>query len=808
MKIMDEKRIALSVTELVRFAAGAGNIDARYGGDATGALSKGAAVHRRLQRESGGLYLPEVALSGSVSLDGIEYLLSGRADGIIDTPEGSVTVDEIKSTRLSPALLSPAVHEMYFAQGEVYAFLYSVIHRLDRMAVRLTYYHTETDKIYRTVREYSASELKERVILLLRKAAAAVTAVCERKLILPGELADAPFPYDNKREGQKETVLRAYSVFRQGGRIFAEAPTGIGKTISALYPALKAVGTGHADKVFYLTAKGVIARQAAATAEKMGAEHLRTVILSARSKMCISDVKPSPSHTAETCNPDVCCGAKGHYERSREALDELLGMRGVYTPELITRVAVKYKVCPYELSLDLSEFCTVVICDYNYLFSPRVKLRRYFSDNGAERTDPSERFIFLIDEAHNLLSRARDMYSASLSSIEADGFGEIGGVAGEAALQLASALRGCTSYISESEENELDDGSLGMCGATVIPSPPEAVTEAAESFCRGVTARKAVGAVISPELTEFYYKVNAYLDRAKNSDDRYAAYLEMRGEELELRLICLDPSADISRCLDTGQGAMFFSATLSPIDYYINVLSGPDSAESLVLESPFPTENFSVFIGDRFSTRYSDREKSLTALSDMIAAAAGAKKGNYIVFFPSYGYMNSVYERFKKRYPTVNAIVQERNSGEKKRREFIASFADDGERRVFFCVLGGIYSEGIDLTGDKLIGAIIVGVGIGQMSNERNVLAEYYEKKYEAGYDYAYTYPGINRVLQAAGRVIRSETDRGIIVLLDDRYADGKYMELFPASWKGNIRFVGDAPSLREAAKRFWADEQ
>lgn len=808
MKIMEEKRIALSVTELVRFSVGAGNIDARYGGDVTGALIRGSAIHRRLQRDSGGLYVPEVPLTGTVNLDGYEYILSGRADGIIETPDGAVTVDEIKSTRIAPALLSPSVHEMYFSQGEIYAFLYSEYKGLGRVSVRLSYYHTETDKIYRTTREYSAAELRERVLLMLGKVMFMVRAIEERRLVLPSELTNAGFPYDNKREGQKETILRAYSVFRRGGRIFAEAPTGIGKTISALYPALKAVGTGHADKVFYLTAKGVIARQAADAAEKMGAPHLRTIILSARSKLCISEVKPSPSHTAETCNPDVCHGAKGHYERSREALSELLELREVYTPELITRVAKKHRVCPYELSLDLSEFCTLVICDYNYLFSPRVKLRRYFSDNGAERIDPSERFIFLIDEAHNLLSRAREMYSASLDAEEASSFDEVGGVVGEAAVQLSLAISGCSSFIPETEENELDDGSLGMCGATVISTPPEAVTEAAEAFCRGIIARKAIGAVITPELTEFYYKVNGYLDRAKNSDERYAAYIEIRGGETEIRLICLDPSQDISKCLDTGHAAMFFSATLSPIDYYINVLSGPDTAESLVLESPFPSENFSVFIGDRFSTRYSDREKSLTALSDMIAATAGAKKGNYIVFFPSYSYMNSVYERFKKRYPTVTAIVQEKNSGEKKRREFISSFEGDGERRVFFCVLGGIYSEGVDLVGDKLIGAIIVGVGIGQMSNERNVLAEYYEKKYEAGYDYAYTYPGINRVLQAAGRVIRSETDRGIIVLLDDRYADGKYMELFPPSWKSNIRFVGDAPSLREAAKRFWAEEE
>ena len=807
MKVTGENRISLSVTELVRFAASGGDIDLRFAGEHRRAMNIGAAVHRRIQKSAGALYVPEVTLSNTTVFDGIEYTVSGRADGIIETPNGEITVDEIKTTHIPPEMIASDVHEMHFSQGAVYAWFYCFDKGISDVAVRLTYYDTEQDKIYKTVREYGAKDVQNIYHSLLTAFAPIARAALDRQNKVPSELKDAPFPYEEKRDGQRDMVIESYRAIKRGGRLFVSAPTGIGKTISSVYPALKAVGTGDADKVFYLCAKGVIANQAAEAVLSVGSENIRAMILSARVRMCSSKVKPNGMRAADACNPLSCPAARGHYARSREALAELLKRKGVYTPRIIRSVAEKYNVCPYELSLDLSEFCTVVICDYNYLFSPRVKLRRYFDDGGVERIDTSERFVFLIDEAHNLVSRAREMYSAELTSDDVRAFCEFGGTVATSAKALCDAIEAQEDSITETEEDTASDTDGAKYGAAVLRSAPERITEAAESFCRSVVGWMAGGIGVSPELTEAYYRVYSYLTVAKNADERYVTFIEMQNDQIKCRLMCADPSAIISKCLDMGRAAIFFSATLTPIEYYVNVLSGPESADELELESPFPPENFSVYIADRFSTRFFDRDTSTTALSDMIAAAVGAKKGNYIAYFPSYGYMESVYKKFAKRYPSVSTVVQTRDSGEKERREFLSSFADDGERRVFFCVLGGIYSEGIDLSGERLIGVIIVGTGIGQLSSERNVISEYYDKKYEMGFDYAYTYPGMNRVLQAAGRVIRSETDRGIAVLIDDRYADGKYMQLFPEHWE-NIKLVGDAPSLREAVKRFWNETE
>lgn len=807
MKVTGENRISLSVTELVRFAAAGGDIDLRFAGEHRRSMNIGAAVHRRIQKSAGALYVPEVPLSYTTVCDGIEYTVSGRADGIIETPDGEVTIDEIKTTRIPPEMIASDVHEMHFSQGAIYAWFYCFDKHLGDINVRLTYYDTEDDKIYKSIRDYSASDVKNIFYSMLHSIEPIARAALERENKVPTELKDVPFPYEEKREGQRDMVIESYRTIKRGGRLFVSAPTGIGKTISSIYPALKAVGTGDADKIFYLCAKGVIANQAAEAVAAVGSENIRAMILSARVRMCSSKVKPSGTRAADACNPMSCPAARGHYSRSKEALSELLSKKGIYTPQMIRAVAEKYRVCPYELSLDLSEFCTVVICDYNYLFSPRVKLRRYFDDGGVERLEPSERFVFLIDEAHNLVSRARDMYSAELTADDVSAFCEVGGAVSAAANQLCTAIDAQKKNISETEYDPTSDTDGAKYGAAILPSAPEQITEAAEAFCRSVVGWVAGGIGVSPELTEAYYRVYSYLTVAKNADERYVTFIEMQNDQIKCRLMCADPSAIISKCLDVGRAAIFFSATLTPIEYYVNVLSGPDSADTLELESPFPPENFSVYIADRFSTRFSDRDTSTTALADMIAAAVGAKKGNYIAYFPSYGYMESVYKKFSKRYPSVTTVIQKRDSGERERSEFLASFVDDGERRVFFCVLGGIYSEGIDLSGERLIGVIIVGTGIGQLSSERNVIAEYYEKKYEMGFDYAYTYPGMNRVLQAAGRVIRGENDRGIVVLVDDRYADGKYMELFPGHWE-NIKLVGDAPSLREAVKRFWNETE
>ena len=796
MKTEDKNSICVSVSELIRFSSLAGDIDLRRGFS----FMRDPDGDRRdpddAQTPRKGIKLEHTFVTGDLNVT-----VSDTAERI-SLDEGTILVETVRVIRGEPSQIDDSIHNMLFAEAEMYGFLFSRTNKAERADIVLTYISTASGRRFRSVRHLSAEELDERANGLLERAMPFFHIALEIKENVPAQLYGAAFPYESKRSGQKDLVTRAYETIVKGKRLFAEAPTGTGKTICALFPALKAVATGHADKVFYFCAKSTIVSQAIEAAQSLGSRDMRIISLSARGKMCSSVTKPVPGRSFEACNPDRCPVAGGHFNRSRDALFELLSKHRVYTSELISETAARFRVCPYDLSLDLSEFCTVVICDYNYLFSPQVRLRRYFSGNSRRTVFEEERYLFLIDEAHNLVSRGREMYSAEIST-----FRELpvscGKAVTESAEMMNRALRELSEAAGESSEVAGPEGSEIVHRAGIVPNLPDGFVAAVEGFLNAVSASMRSGTELTEEIYDRYSAAESFLDLAHSLDDAFSIFTEAIGEKIKCRIICLDPSRRLSECMDLGQSSILFSATLSPMDYYINVLSGPGTAESEVIDSPFPAENLAVFVADRFSTRFSDREISSNALADMIAAAAGARKGNYIAFFPSYSYMEAAYGKFRKRYPNVISVIQSRNSSTEDRRRFLNSFSDDGERRVFFCVLGGIYSEGIDLAGGRLIGAIIIGVGTGQMTSERNVLSEYYENKYESGFDYAYTFPGMNRVLQAAGRVIRSGEDRGIIVLIDDRYAEQRYLGLFPSHWK-NIRFVGDAESLREAAKRFW----
>ncbi len=797
--------IELSVRELCAMAHKSGSIDARHPYRGRDALQKGSEAHRKLQAKEGPAYQSEVTLRNTTLYNGIYYTVEGRADGVIE--EGNtVTVEEIKTARGRGFLAGP--REDAYSQLRCYAYFICESKHLARVRMRMRLYDPEKDVVRDSYSEMTAEELRSFYHSLLARIEYFARFEVTRKTEYIPSVEKIGFPYDNPREGQTELAETVFRAVRRGKRLFASAPTGIGKTMSTLYPAVKALGAGHCDRIFYLTAKASTRREAYAAAGKIfsaGAK-LRTVILYAKEQVCLNEGGCKRGN-ASRCNPDECPFARGYYDRADGAVMELLSRGNGFPRVILDEVAKKHRVCPYELSLDLSLFCEIIICDYNYVFDPAVYLRRYFDVVEGERGE----YVFLVDEAHNLPDRARDMYSARLSS---EPFEAVYARVDPADTKLETALGGFImtmhrmARLCTENRQKHEDGTES--GYYINRAP-------AESFCeQAELCRRALDAVLKAdpfhplvnEIADLTAALRRFAGIAEYYDTRFLTYAELVRGRFSIQLYCLDPAGVLNSAAARARAAVFFSATLTPLDYFVDVLGGGKGALTLALPSPYDPKNLSVTVVPSISTRMEDREKSYKRIATYIAAAVSARAGNYMVYFPSYDYLNRVYEKFAARYGQVECIVQHPAMTARERDDFLAAFkADEGHLRVGFCVLGGSFSEGVDLPGSRLIGSVIVGVGIPGLSNERNILRDYYENKCERGYDYAYTYPGMNRVLQAAGRVIRREEDKGIVVLIDGRYAEEPYLHLYPPHWQ-DITAAGDAASLAHRATLFWREEK
>ncbi len=753
----------------------------------------GADIHRMLQREAGGIYSPEVSLRCTTLYDGIYYAVSGRADGIIKIKDAPV-VDEIKCVRPSEFFMPP--QDSHLGQLKCYAHFLCVRDGRSSVGARLTYYNTESKKLRYFNYTFDASELKEFYTNLLSRVHFYARLSASRAAEVLPAAANAPFPYRELRDGQQLMIRECFGALKRRERLFLEAPTGTGKTISSLYPAVRALGNDLCDKIFYLTAKASVRREAYSAASKIFSSGvgIRAVVLSAKEQMCAHE--DGCKHGR--CNSMLCPRASGYYDRLDGALRELLSSANGYPSALIKKIADKHMLCPYELSLDLSEYCDIIICDYNYAFDPSVYLRRYFGDGGE-----GARYAFLIDEVHNLTERARDMYSAELklsellrvSELFEGGENPLSGAA-ESFYALKPLCR--DSIVKDSEGNER---GFALCREPLLNFTLS--LELLRKKCDTYLFKNPE----CPQYDELYSLSSAlrkYLCVGEYFDKGFLSYIELCGDEITVKEYCLDPSRVMNKLLMRAVSAVMFSATLAPPDYFCNVLGCQKNTYTVSLPSPFAPENLCVSVVDSLSTRYEDRDANTLKFVSIIAAAASARAGNYIAYFPSYDCLERVHKAFSGRYPRVQTVVQRRGMKQKEKEELLSAFKNDtGKLRIGFCVLGGAFSEGVDLPGSRLIGAIIFGVGLPGLSNERNIIKEYFDEDSGVGYDYAYTYPGMNNVLQAAGRVIRTETDRGVVVLVDDRYATQLYRKLLPAHWK-NIQYAGNAPSLAEILRRFW----
>ena len=792
-----DRSITVSVRNVVTFILRAGDISSDYVSPQR--LRDGTRLHQKLQKRrkseakrDGTAYDSEVRLSHSFTLNGFDFTVEGRADGVL-TRGDSLEVEEIKSVSSDPAHAAARAEDdpahWHWAQAKCYAYFLCMERALPDIGIRLTYIHTETEECDEVSHEFLATELKAFFDeLMLAYFQWAEWEYSHRRARNISILAGG-FPYAAFRTGQRDFAAAVYRTVRAGKNLFAEAPTGTGKTISTLFPAVKAMGEGHLNRVFYLTAK-TITRTAAESAVSLlrGAGYdLLSLTLTAKDKIC-----PLP---VRACNPRDCERARGHFDRVNAAVWEVIAGERAVSRETIEAYAEKHCVCPHETALDVSLWSDIVIGDYNYAFDPNASLKRFFGGNAEP-----DAFVFLIDEAHNLIERAREMFSAALYKEEIQRL--------RRALKLAAPpLYRTLGKISKALTEAIRQIPEGQTAAA-SPSPPDELCRLLNDFIDHADKWMAErgGADDIPDFLDIYFNIFNFLNTREAFDERYAVYLESGGNPF-LRLMCLDPSLRLSDVLQKAVSAVFFSATLTPLPYFRQSLGGREDDGLCRLPSPFPRGNLFVAVDGRVSTRYKDRENSCDAVAARLASFCRAKKGNYFAFFPSYSYLQNVLARFTALCPDVEPLIQRQGMTEPEREAFLDAFRTPrGGSLLAFAVMGGMFSEGIDLVGDSLIGAAIVGVGLPLVSEERDVVAAYYERAHGEGFNYAYMYPGMNKVMQAAGRVIRTETDRGAVLLIDDRFLTMRYRELFPAAWQ-SFRSLRREDDLEALLSGFWASD-
>ena len=837
-----------SVRNLVEFILRGGDIDNRSGRMITDAMMEGSKIHRKIQRSMGENYQAEVPLALTIEAEEYMLVIEGRADGIAygefpnqnsekeaytqDTfldrtgkSEEMVYIDEIKGVYRNVATMEAPVY-VHKAQAMCYAYIYALQNHLDQIGVQMTYCNLDTEdvKLFQEVFAWDAlADWFGNLIAEYRKWAD-WQIMWRRKRQESIQNLEFPYPY---REGQRKLVGDVYRTIRRGKNLFLQAPTGVGKTISTIFPAVKAVGEELADRIFYLTAKTITATVAKETFGLLREQGYQAKIiqLTAKEKLCLCGNTAIEQEAADQdnpypdfpqikleCNPQNCPYAKGHFDRVNDAVFELLQASDLFTREEILAQARKHRVCPFELSLDVATWCDNILCDYNYVFDPNVYLKRFFQDSSKEK------YLFLVDEAHNLVDRSREMYSATLYKEDILAVKKIMKPHNQA---IARTLDKCNKAMLDFKrecENYSVCESVGVLTFYLM----RLVSQMEEFFekPREFPDKKTV--------LDFYFELRNFVNIYDLVDENYVIYDEMQEDgRFMIKLFCVDPSKNLQKCIDKSVSTIFFSATLLPINYYKRLLSTKEDNYAIYAQSTFDETQRLLAFGRDVSTKYTRRGPAeYEKIARYIRAAIRSKKGNYMVFFPSYKMMQDVYDvfvRVERECDTRNGvavsdeqniaeesleesltiIMQHSNMNEAEREEFLQAFEqEDGGTLVAFCVMGGIFGEGIDLKNDRLIGAVIVGTGLPQISNEREILKQYYDKQGLSGFDYAFRYPGINKVLQAAGRVIRTQEDRGIIVLLDERFLQSDYNALYPREWKNRI--VGNVETVDAEIRKFW----
>lgn len=801
-----QEQIRISVRELVEFVLRRGDLDnRRTAGVRKEAMEAGSRLHRKIQKGMGSSYRAEVSLKHQVQEDGFRILVEGRADGIITDPWG-VTIDEIKCIYMDLEGVEKA-DEVHQAQALCYGYFYCCDRGLGSIDIQLTYCHIETERIRRFRESRSFEELEQWFEGLIHEYLKWARYLHHHSMRRRECLKELPFPYPY-REGQKELVVDVYRSIARKRNLFIQAPTGVGKTLSTIYPSLKAMGEGYGEKLFYLTAKtitGSVAEEAFDILRKKGNLYFNTVTITSKEKLCIME-KPD-------CNPESCPRAKGHYDRVNDGVYEILGEVEGITREKVLEYGEKHQICPFEFCLDISHWVDGIICDYNYVFDPNVRLKRYFSEN-----EPGSSYLFLVDEAHNLVPRAREMFSAGLMKEDVLLVKRIlkSQYGAEKTVQL---LDRCNQEFLEVKRSWGEEGRgvhrqvLGR-EYEILPDVNLLALNLMSMFGElELFMNEHIEFADRDLVLDFYFQVRDFLYVYHQLDDHYRIYSRMGTDgSFMIELLCMDPSVHLKECLSKGISTLFFSATLLPIQYYKELLSGTKEEYAVYANSPFSQENRLVLVGSDVSSRYSRRGAfEYEKIVDYICNIVQGRKGNYMVFCPSYLYLSEIEERIALRRKRgelhFTCLAQRGGMTEEEKEDFLEEFEVERDSSMAaLCVMGGIFSEGIDLKEDRLIGAIIIGTGLPQVNIRQEILREYFEERQGCGFDYAYQYPGMNKVLQAAGRVIRTAWDKGVVALLDERFLEEQMAALFPREW-GTYTIVNRF-NVAQAVNAFWEGQK
>ena len=755
-----DKFLRLSVHQLVDFLLRKGDIDNRVFNRSS--MSEGSRLHSVYQAKQNSNYLAEFPLKMAFTVDEVNIVLEGRADGIIKRSEKEYIIDEIKTTVEDLKQFHDENLEWHLGQAKCYAYMFAKQTNLEYIGVKLTYIRQGKEK-EQFIDSYTFNilEVEQFVISLLNEFLAFYNIIFNKNQKRDESIAALTFPFKKYRQGQRELAKYTYAISKKGGRLFVEAPTGIGKTISTLFPFIKAIGDNEESKIFYLTAK-TSGKEAAHHAIKVLKENglsLSDIIITAKDKICFCK--------GQACNPDECPYTKGYYDRIQTVLRYSLLTYDDFDLSLISQIAYDNQVCPFEFELDLSLFMDVIICDYNYLFDPVSYMKRYFDEDVSN-------YLALIDEAHNLVDRSRDMYSAALSykqflearkSVRHSKLHKL-------KLALSKMNKMFKEYASDKEGNFILEDFYEYTYKTI------------SSFITTMQdINKNENKEMSKELLNFYLEVNRFAKMLELLDSNYLCYYEAIKDDVLLHLSCLDASSFLASSLRGLRGSVLFSATLSPIAYYVDMLGGKKEDAQLILPSPFPVNNLKIIIAPNVSIRYKNRDTSYQKVADYINSFVSNKIGNYFIFLPSYEYLSNLMP-----YININDVdiyEQQKDMTDEEKELFLENFKPHPEKTALgFVIVGGAFGEGIDLVSDRLIGAVIVGIGMPKINFVSNQISAYYDNKGQSGYNYAYLNPGMNKVMQALGRVIRSETDQGAVLLIDERYLTNEYRDLFKAEWR------------------------
>lgn len=784
MQIENEMLVRVSVRNFVEFLLRSGDIDQRRGAfKERDAMAEGSRLHRKIQGKMGIEYKAEVSLKHEIQLDDITLSIEGRADGII-TPleeERPVVIDEIKCVYKNLRYIKDA-EEIHMAQAKCYAYIYALQNDLKEIQTRISYCNIETEEMkyfHETHTLFGLGKWFEELVLEYKKW---IDDYARWRKVRNQSIEELVFPFEY-RKGQKELAAMVYQTIEEGKRLYIQAPTGTGKTLISLYPAIKSVGKGRGEKIFYLTAKTITRTVAKDTMAMLGEHDLnyRVLVLTAKEKICFMEEME--------CNPETCPYAKGHYDRVNDAVYDIITHETMFDRETIESYGKKHQVCPFELGLDISLWADCIICDYNYVFDPNVYLKRFFQEGVTGD------YIFLADEAHNLLDRGREMYSATLYK---EDFLEVKNYVKSSSKRLASRLETCNKHLLEFKR-ECENCQVVESIAAFTMSLLRLQSEI-ENFLDNdevLTDKQMV--------VELYLNVRHFLNMYELASENYLTYTEHTEDgKFKIKLFCVNPAANLKECMERGRAAVLFSATLLPIKYYKSLLT-EENDNAVYGISPFDSARRCVVVATDVSSKYTRRNRNeYEKISSYIKAASRAKQGNYLVFFPSYLFMEQVYDIYVREFlgKDEKIVMQTNQMTEEEREIFLNEFEETSGTLIGFCVMGGIFSEGIDLRAERLIGSIIVGTGLPGIGNEKELLKSYFDREGLRGFDYAYRFPGMNKVLQAAGRVIRTMEDTGVVLLLDERFATQEYRMMYPREWQ-DVKYCNQT-TVAEVLEEFW----